>query len=64
MKYEYKCLKIPLTAGFFSNKVDENLLEKTLNVHGLDGWEVISVIDTNEGYGASKEIVVTMKRTL
>jgi len=62
MKFEYKILKFPLTANFFSNKLDENLLEKTLNVHGLDGWEVVSVIDTNEGYGATKEIVVTMKR--
>lgn len=60
-KWEYKTVKIE-TKGFLGGIVDTNVLDALLNQYGQQGWNLMSVFDTNSYQGASREIVVVFKR--
>jgi len=60
-KFEYKCLLFEST-GVLGGQLNLADLEKTLNEYGAEGWEVVSIIDTEHAKGRSRETVVTMKR--
>lgn len=60
-KYEYKVIKTT-EEGFWDPKVDEKNVETEMNKLGAEGWELTSVIDTNNYQGKTKEIVLFFKR--
>ena len=58
-RFEYKTIKIPTDNA---NNVDEQTLDQQLNRLGTDGWELVSVFDTNAVAGASIYVVAIFKR--
>jgi hypothetical protein len=59
MKWEYLSIKLA-TASFTGGKLDEKVLDEHLNLRGEQGWELVSVFDTNQGSG--EFIVAVFKR--
>ena len=37
-------------------------LDKYMNTLGAEGWELVSAFDTNEAYGASRDVIAIFKR--
>lgn len=63
MKYEYTVLMVAAEKGLFtSGKVDGEKLSGELNRLGRDGWELVSTFDTNMGHGATRDVVMILKR--
>lgn len=60
-KYEYKVIKTT-EEGFWDPRVDEKNVETEMNKLGAEGWELTSVIDTNNYQGKTKEIVLFFLR--
>ena len=60
-RYEYKVLDV-IAKGFFGGKIDFAALNEKLDELGEDGWEVAAMEDTNMYEGASRSIVVILKR--
>jgi hypothetical protein len=42
--------------------VNTQKYEAQLNSLGADGWELVSVVSSNQHHGASREIVSVLKR--
>jgi hypothetical protein len=61
MKWEYKTIKLG-THGFSGGKFDERQLEGMMNTLGDAGWELVTAFDTNQAYGATRDVVVMFKR--
>ncbi|MBN2513503.1 MAG: DUF4177 domain-containing protein [Sedimentisphaerales bacterium] len=61
MIWEYKTIKLAAT-GWAGGKIDELRLDKMMNDLGQQGWELAAALDTNEGYGNTKDVVVIFKR--
>lgn len=60
--WEYKTIKFN-SKGFLGGVVDIPTLDAALNDLGAQGWELVSVFDTNMIVdGATREIVATLKR--
>ena len=62
-KFEYFTL-IYNTEGFMGGKVDINDFQNKLNKLGLEGWELVSSVSTNQGNGYTRSIVSIFKRTI
>jgi hypothetical protein len=62
-KFEYKVIKT-LQDGFWNPTVDEDSLAVNLNKLGNLGWELTSAVETNSYQGATKEIILFLKREL
>lgn len=62
-KFEYTVLDVP-TKGFFGGKVDFESLTSKLNDLGKKGWEVVTLGDTNMHQGASRSLLVILKREI
>ena len=60
-KFEYKVLDV-IAKGFFGGKVDFQALNEKLDELGEEGWEVVGMEDTNMYEGASRSMVVILKR--
>lgn len=61
MQWEYQTLKLAVT-GFFGGNLNEAELAQQLNELGSDGWEMVTAIDLNMGNGASRNVVIVLKR--
>ena len=61
MIWEYKTIKLAAT-GWVGGKIDELRLDQMMNDLGQQGWELAAALDTNEGYGNTKDVVVIFKR--
>ena len=61
MLWEYKIFKLGV-GGFFGGAMDHEDLETQLNHWGAQGWELVTIFDTNSGQGASRSVIVTLKR--
>ncbi len=61
MRWEYNIYKQKAT-GFFGGNVDEGQATNALNDFGRDGWELVSVVDTNSADGQTRWIVYVFKR--
>ena len=61
MKWEYKTLRLSIS-GFLEPNVDTAEIDSALSKLGRDGWELVSALDTNAGYGASVHLVAIFKR--
>lgn len=60
-KYEYKTFKTK-PEGTWRTNVESGKLEAEMNQMGSEGWELVSVMDTNWGQGATNEIILFFKR--
>jgi Domain of unknown function (DUF4177) len=61
-KWEYRTVKFD-AKGFLGGVVDTQTLDAQLNQLGEQGWELVSVFDTNMMiHGTTREIVATLKR--
>jgi hypothetical protein len=60
-KFEYHLQKYDAT-GFWGGKLDLGQMDIEFNRLGRDGWELVSIFDTNSGHGQSRWIVATFKR--
>jgi hypothetical protein len=62
-KFEYTVLEVP-PKGFWGGKFDYAALTTKLNDLGKKGWEAVSGIDTNMPQGATRAIIIILKREL
>lgn len=62
-QFEYKVLDIA-TRGWWSGKINFQELASKLNELGREGWEVVSSSDINKWEGASRSVIVILKRPL
>ncbi|GAB3992784.1 DUF4177 domain-containing protein [Spirosoma daeguense] len=62
-RFEYRILDVS-AGGFWGGKVDAQELTNRLNELGQEGWEVVSVVDTDIYGGGTKGLLVTLKREL
>jgi hypothetical protein len=63
-KFEYKTLATKEERGFWSSKMDTAALETHLNKLGFEGWELVSVVETNRYEGSTNEIIFVFKREI
>lgn len=61
-KWEYKTIKLGTTGWFAGGNLDEVKLDTYMNELGQQGWELTSAFDTNQTYGASKDVIAIFKR--
>jgi hypothetical protein len=62
MQWEYKTVLLR-TGGFLGGKVNPEHLEEALNHAGRDGWELVSVFDTSQGSGQTRDVIAVFKRS-
>ena len=62
MKWEYKTIKIA-TTGFSGGKLDESAFTAYMNELGDQEWELVTAFNTNQGYGATRDVVAVFKRS-
>lgn len=62
MKWEYLTVKFAASGFFLGGKLDGDAFNYELNKLGLDGWELVSVFDTNMNQGATRDVVAVLKR--
>ncbi len=43
-------------------KLDEVEFDRMINELGMQGWELTTAFDTNEGYGSTRDVVAIFKR--
>ena len=62
-RWEYKSIKME-TTGVMGGIVETEILDSQLNALGAEGWNLVSVFDTNMAVnGASREVVAVLKRS-
>ncbi len=61
MQWEYKTIKLG-TTGFLGGNLDEAELDQGLNELGSQGWELVTALDTNQSQGATRDVVLILKR--
>jgi hypothetical protein len=62
MKWKYQIIKFEQEQSFLGGKFNGEVIENKLNELGAEGWELVSLMDTNSGYGASNWIIAILKR--
>lgn len=60
-KWEYVSVKVE-TKGALGGILDIREFDYELNKLGEQGWELVSCISTNAGYGKSREVIAVFKR--
>jgi len=63
IKFAYKILEIPV-GGIWGGRVNTQEVVNKLNEFGRQGWEVISSVDTTMWRGASRNLIVILKRII
>ena len=65
-KFEYKVLDVAANSSWFSRggEINHQELVEKLNELGKAGWEVVSCSDLNMHHGASRSVVIIMKRPI
>lgn len=62
-RWEYKTIKME-TTGMMGGVVETETLDAHLNALGAEGWNLVSVFDTNMAVnGATREVVAVFKRS-
>lgn len=62
-KWEYKTIKFG-TRGFTGGILELDDFDYELNNLGQQGWELVSCFDTNQGHGATREVIAVFKRLI
>ena len=63
-KYEYRTIVIDAKSSFLGGKIDPEGVNKVLNDEGRDGWELIEVAASNQGFGDTRGLVCIFKREI
>jgi len=61
-RYEYTTLDV--ATSFWSSKINAQELTDKLNDLGRNGWELTSTVDLNQTHGATKGLLLVLKREL
>jgi hypothetical protein len=61
MTWEYKTIALA-AHGFLGGKLDMTRFDQMLNELGREGWELVSAFDTNQSYGATRDVIAVFKR--
>ncbi len=64
MKWEYMTLTLPAGGLFVGGKIDAQQLTERLNELGSEGWELVSVFDTNMLEGKTRDVFAILKRVM
>jgi hypothetical protein len=64
MNWEYKTVKLKVSDIWGNVGMNPEKADEFINQFGLQGWELVSVIDLNQSMGQSKEVVIFFKRPL
>ena len=64
MKWEYMTLMLPASGFILGGKIDGQKLTDRLNQLGSEGWELVSVFDTNMLDGKTRDVIAILKRPL
>lgn len=62
-RWEYKTIELA-THGFLGGKLDRVKFEEMLNSLGREGWELVNAFDTNQGHGATRDVIAIFKRAV
>jgi hypothetical protein len=62
MKWEYATVMFEASGWFVGGALDGEKLNNRLNELGQEGWELVTVFDTNVQGGRSRDIVAVLKR--
>lgn len=49
-------------SGFFGPTFDVDTIGTNLNDAGEEGWELVSIVDVNNGRGATGQLIANLKR--
>ena len=60
--WEYKTLEFEAKGFWVGGKVDSAKMNDEFNKAGMDGWELVSMVNTNQYQGASRKIIAVLKR--
>jgi hypothetical protein len=64
MKWEYMTLKFSTTGFWIGGNLNTDEFNQKLNALGEEGWELVSVFDTNQGQGMTRDVIAVFKRSL
>lgn len=64
MKWEYMTLMLPATGFILGGKIDGQKFTDRLNQLGGEGWELVSVFDTNMIEGKTRDVIAVLKRSV
>ncbi len=64
MKWEYMTLKFATTGFWRGGNLNTDTFNQKLNDLGEEGWELVSIFDTNHSQGATRDVVAVFKRSL
>lgn len=62
MHWEYKAVTTTATGFWAGGKIDATALIDHLNALGAEGWELVSVFDTNMHQGVTRDVFAILKR--
>ena len=62
MKWEYTTVMFEAARWFLGGKLDGQAFNDRLNRLGDEGWELVSVFDTNFTQGGTRDVVAVLKR--
>jgi hypothetical protein len=64
MKWEYRTLMFDALGWFVGGELDGEKFNNRLNELGEEGWELVTVFDTNAQGGRSRSIVAVLTRPM
>ena len=64
MKWEYRTVMFEASTWFLGGKLDGKKFNDRLNGLGEEGWELVSVFDTNYSTGGTRDVVAVLKRPM
>jgi hypothetical protein len=64
MKWEYMTVMFTATGFWLGGKLDGDGFNAKLNELGQQGWELVSVFDTNMLHGQTRDVVAIFKRPM
>jgi hypothetical protein len=63
MKWEYNTVMFE-ASGWYGGVLDGKQFNDRLNLLGADGWELVSVFDTNKHPGMTRDVIAVLKRPI
>ena len=64
MKWEYATVVVETSGWFITGKIDGKTFNDKLNEFGEQGWELVSVYDTNFANGGTGDVIAVFKRPM
>ena len=64
MKWEYLTVVFAASGWFLGGKLDGKAFNDKLNELGEDGWELVSVFDTNMLDGETRDVIAVLKQQI